>query len=228
MASKSKGTVVSDWFDISVPLREGMVVWPNDIRVQIEHRHSIQRPDSGTNSSILMGVHTGTHMDAPRHFFAKGKSIDQMPFDTTLGRARVIEIEDNVSIKAEELKQYNIKSGERILFKTKNSQKCWQNDTFVSDFVYITREAARLMADAGVRLVGIDYLSVGSPSDPDKTLPDTHQILLAAEIWIIEGLDLSVASAGFYNLICLPLKLVQTDGSPVRALLKPISHKLSV
>ena len=73
MASKSNGRVVSDWFDISVPLREGMVVWPNDIRVQIEHRHSIQRPDSGTNSGVFMGVHTGTHMDAPRHFFAKGR-----------------------------------------------------------------------------------------------------------------------------------------------------------
>jgi arylformamidase len=164
-------------------------------------------------------------MDAPRHFIANGKTIDQMPFDVTLGPARIIEIVDNVSVKAEELKQYNIKRGERILFKTRNSQRCWQTDTFITDFVYITRGASRLLADAGVRLVGIDYLSVGNPLDPDKTTPDTHQILLGAEIWLIEGLNLSGVSAGNYNLICLPIKLIQTEGSPVRAVLQPIPHK---
>ena len=211
-----------NWIDVSVPLREGMVVWPKDIKIKIDHRRGSQNVESGTNSSLFMGVHTGTHMDAPRHFFAKGKSIDEMPFDTTIGPARVIEIADAVSIKENEIRQHNIRKGERILFKTRNSQRCWQDDNFVRDFVYLTREAARYLANTGVRLVGIDYLSVGSPLDPDTTSPDTHQLLLGAEIWLIEGLNLSPVSTGKYNLVCLPLKLIHTDGSPVRVILEPV------
>jgi arylformamidase len=211
-----------NWIDVSVPLREGMVVWPKDIKIKIDHRRGSQNVESGTNSSLFMGVHTGTHMDAPRHFFAKGKSIDEMPFDTTIGPARVIEIADAVSIKENEIRQHNIRKGERILFKTRNSQRCWQDDNFVRDFVYLTREAARYLANTGVRLVGIDYLSVGSPLDPDTTSPDTHQLLLGAEIWLIEGLNLSPVNTGNYNLVCLPLKLIQTDGSPVRVILEPV------
>lgn len=213
----------SSWIDVSVPFREEMVVSRSDIKVQIERRHSIERGDMANNSSVHMGVHTGTHMDAPRHVFANGKGIDQMPLDSGIGPARVIEIVDKVSIKIEELKQHNIKRGERILFKTMNSQRCWQTDIFESaHYVYITRDAAHLLADAGVRLIGIDYLSVGGASEDYNKLPDTHQILLEAEIWLLEGLDLSGINAGNYNLICLPLKLVQTDGSPVRAVLQPI------
>jgi arylformamidase len=211
----------ANWIDVTVPLRNGMVVWPNDIKVQIERRVSMERGDMCNNSSISMGVHTGTHMDAPLHFIARGKSIDQLPFDVTVGPARVIEIKDKVSIKAEELKQHNIKRGERILFKTRNSPQCWQNDNFADDFVYITRGAAQFLVDAGVKLVGVDYLSVGSPFDPDQTTPDTHDILLGAEIWLIEGMNLTAISAGNYNLICLPLKLMDTEGSPVRAILQP-------
>ena len=211
-----------NWIDLSVTLREGMIAFPSESQLQLERRHSMARGDRANNTTLHMSVHTGTHMDAPRHFIADGKTIDQMPFDITLGQARVIEIVDNVSIKAEELKQHNIKRGERILFKTRNSQKCWQTDTFVPDFVYITRGASHLLVDAGVRLVGIDYLSVGSPSDPDQTTPDTHQILLGAGLWLIEGLNLSAVSAGNYNLICLPLKLKDTEGSPVRAIIQPI------
>jgi arylformamidase len=212
----------ANWIDVTVPLRNGMVVWPGDIKVQIEHRISTNHEQVHINSRINMGVHTGTHMDAPLHFIANGKSIDRLPFEVTVGPARVIEIKDKVSIKAEELQQYNIQRGERILFKTRNSPQCWQTDNFAADFVYITRGAAQFLADAGVKLVGVDYLSVGSPSDPEKGIKDTHDILLGAEIWLIEGMNLTVISAGDYNLICLPLKLMDTEGSPVRAILQPI------
>ena len=205
----------SNWIDVSVPLRERMVVFASENNMQIERRHSMERGDMGNNSSIHMGVHTGTHMDAPRHVIANGKTIDQMPLNDAIGPARVIEIGDSEAVKAEELKQYKIKRGERILFKTKNSERCWKTDTFIPDFVYIAADAARFLADRGVRLVGIDYLSVGGPGA-------THQILLGAGIWLLEGLDLSGVSAGNYNLICLPLKLLQTEGSPVRAVLQPI------
>ena len=212
----------ANWIDVTVPLRNGMVVWPGDIKVQIEHRVSMKREQVHMNSWINMGVHTGTHMDAPLHFIANGKSIDLLPFDVTVGPARVIEIKDKVSIKAEELQQYNIRRGERILFKTRNSPQCWQTDSFAADFVYITKGAAQFLVDAGVKLVGVDYLSVGSPSDPEKGMKDVHDILLGAETWLIEGMNLEAISAGDYNLICLPLKLMDTEGSPVRVILQPI------
>ena len=221
MSAKS-GKQISDWIDISVTLKEGMIAFSAEPLLQLERRRSMARGHKANNTTIHMSVHTGTHMDSPRHFIADGKTIDQMPFDITLGQARVIEISDPVSVKAEELAQHNIKRGERILLKTRNSPKFWQTDTISGDFIYITRGAARFLVDAGVKLVGIDSLSVGSLDDPDQTTPDTHQILLGNETWIIEGLNLTGVSAGNYNLICLPLKLNDTEGSPVRAIIQPI------
>jgi arylformamidase len=213
----------SNWIDVTVPLKEGMAIWPGDVTIKIERRRSMDRGDAANNSAISLGVHTGTHMDAPKHFIKDGKSIDKLPLETSVGPARVIEIKDKISIKPEELKQHNIKKGERILFKTVNSPRCWQTDAFVNDFVFVTRDAAQFLVDAGVILVGVDYLSVGSPMDPDKAMrPDTHQILLGAGLYLIEGLNLTAIKAGDYNLICLPLKLMDAEGSPVRAILQPI------
>jgi arylformamidase len=203
-----------------------MAIWPGDVTIKIERRRSMDRGDAANNSAISLGVHTGTHMDAPKHFIKDGKSIDKLPLETSVGPARVIEIKDKISIKPEELKQHNIKKGERILFKTVNSPRCWQTDAFVNDFVFVTRDAAQFLVDAGVILVGVDYLSVGSPMDPDKAMrPDTHQILLGAGLYLIEGLNLTAVKAGDYNLICLPLKLMDAEGSPVRAILQPVSIK---
>jgi arylformamidase len=218
----SSNKTSSNWIDLSVTVQEGMIAFPSEAPLQLERRRSMARGDKANNTTLHMSVHTGTHMDAPRHFIANGKTINLMPFDITLGPARVIEIEDKVSIKAEELAQHNIKRGERILLKTKNSPKFWQTNPISEDFIYITRGAARFLVDAGVKLVGVDSLSVGSPADPDNTTPDTHEILLGNEIWIIEGLNLSGVNVGNYNLICLPLKLKDTEGSPVRAIIQPI------
>ena len=159
-----------NWIDVTVPLKEGMAIWPGDVNIKIERRRSMERGDAANNSAISMGVHTGTHMDAPKHFIKDGKSIDKLTLETSVGPARVIEIKDKVSIKPEELKQHNIKKGERILFKTVNSPRCWQTDAFVDDFVFVTRDAAQFLVDAGVILVGVDYLSVGSPLDPEKAI----------------------------------------------------------
>ena len=216
----------SNWIDITVPLKEGMAIWPGDVTIKIERRRSMDRGDAANNSAISLGVHTGTHMDAPKHFIKDGRSIDKLPLETSVGPARVIEIKDKISIKPEELKQHNIKKGERILFKTVNSPRCWQTDAFVNDFVFVTRDAAQFLVDAGVILVGVDYLSVGSPMDPEKAMrPDTHQILLGAGLYLIEGLNLTDVKAGNYNLICLPLKLIDAEGCPVRAILQPVSTK---
>jgi arylformamidase len=166
---------------------------------------------------MSLGVHTGTHMDAPIHFLANGIGIDQMPLTAAVGRARVIEIADPVSIKPGELVAHSIQRGERILFKTLNSPRCWQTDDFVEDFVYVSHEAAAYLATIGAQTVGVDYLSVGGAQIDG---PQTHQALLEAGIWIIEGLNLAQAQPGIYDLICLPLRIVGGDGAPARAMLR--------
>jgi arylformamidase len=205
----------ADWIDISVPVSEQMAVFAYEQKPRFERRAAMERGDMGNNSTIHMGIHTGTHLDAPRHGIIDGKTIDKMPLSEAIGPARVIEINDSEAVKAQELSRYQFKRGERVLFKTINSARCWKTDEFVPDFVYIAPDAAQILADSGVKLVGIDYLSVGGP-------PETHKIFLGAGIWLLEGLDLSAAKAGNYNLLCLPLKLIGVEGSPVRAAIQPL------
>ncbi len=209
--------MTDEWMDISVPLKSGMVHWPDNPPVDIERVMDMNRGDVCNVSKMSLGVHTGTHMDAPIHFLANGIGIDQMPLTAALGRARVIEIADPVSIKPGELVAHKIQRGERILFKTLNSPRCWQTDDFVEDFVYVSHEAAQYLATIGAQTVGVDYLSVGGAQIDG---PQTHQALLEAGIWIIEGLNLAQAQPGIYDLICLPLRIVGGDGAPARAMLR--------
>ena len=205
------------WIDVSVPLRTGMVHWPDNPPILIERMLDIERGDVANVSKLSMGAHTGTHMDAPLHFFRTGKGIDTMPLTATIGRARVLEIHDPESIKPEELRPHRIQRGERVLFKTRNSARCWHNDDFVEDFVYISQEAARYLVAQQVQTVGVDYLSVGGFL---KDGVETHHALLEAGIWIIEGLNLSNVAPGTYELVCLPLKIEGSDGAPSRAILR--------
>ena len=161
-------------------------------------------------------------MDAPFHFLSKGKGIDSIPLDVTVGKARVIEIHDRESIKVNALKSHNIRSGERILFRTRNSQRCWRTNSFIKDFVYVSAEAAQFLAARKIKSLGVDYLSVGGYF---KDGVSTHQALLKAGIWIIEGLNLSKIKSGEYELICLPLKLLQGDGAPARAIVRPWTNR---
>jgi len=158
-------------------------------------------------------------MDGPIHFLREGKGLDAMPFAATIGRARVIEIQDPESIKPEELDPHGLRRGERVLFKTQNSARRWSSEDFNEDFVYVSQEAARYMAGRAIQTVGVDYLSVGGFR---KDGEETHQALLEAEIWVIEGLDLSEVEPGEYELICLPVKIERSDGAPARAILKAI------
>lgn len=215
------GAQASAWIDISVPLRTGMVHWPGDPEVRIERVQDMEHGDHANLSSLTMGSHTGTHMDAPLHFLRQGKAISEMPLDATMGRARVIEIRDGESIKPEELIPHRIRAGERILFKTRNSSRVWQNDKFAEDFVFISKEAADFLAERRVRMIGVDYLSVGGYK---RDGPYIHQTLLGAGIWLIEGLDLSGVSAGRYDLACLPLRIEGGDGAPVRAIVRPLER----
>ncbi|MFC2031967.1 cyclase family protein [Chloroflexota bacterium] len=213
--------VKQPWIDISVPLSDAMVHWPGDPPVSIKRVKDIEQGDTANLSVISMGVHTGTHVDAPIHFVKQGQGIDKIPIDTLVGRVRVIEIRDPDSIKPEELAGQRIRRGERILFKTRNSSHVWQKDEFVEDFVFISDAAADFLVDRGVRLVGVDYLSVGSLKYGGSYV---HKKLLNGGVWIIEGLDLSNVTFGKYELMCLPLRIVGGDGAPSRAILKPAAR----
>ena len=194
-----------------------MVHWPGDPAFRIERAQDQEKGDVATVSRMTLGVHTGTHMDAPLHFIRNGAAIDSMPLDATVGRARVIEIDDPKSIKRGELLSHGILPGERILFKTRNSDGAWNSDQFDEDFVFISHDAAAHLAECGVRCVGVDYLSVGGFREDG---PETHHALLGAGIWIIEGLNLHGIEPGDYELACLPLRLIGSEGAPARAIIR--------
>jgi arylformamidase len=207
---------VSDWIDISVPLQSGMPHWPGDPVPAMERALNMDRGDVCNARHLRMSAHTGTHMDAPLHFIANGESIDRMPIIATVGPARLIEIENPDFITPEELARHDIRPGERLLFKTRNM---WDNPTFTKTFVHCNAAAGRYLVDRKVQTVGIDYLSIGAY---ERDGVETHQILLGAGIWVIEGLNLAHVQPGNYDLICLPLKILGGDGAPARAVVRKI------
>jgi arylformamidase len=211
--------LAADWIDVSVTVRHGMPHWPDNPPIVLERFLDLSRGDSANVSHVAMGVHSGTHMDGPVHFLHGAPGLDEMPLTATMGEARVVEIEDPREITARELAKHRLQEGERVLFRTSNSARCWQAGSFVEDFVYISGQAATHLAEARVRTVGVDYLSVGPYHGDGAAI---HRILLGAGIWIIEGLDLSPVSAGRYEMVCLPVKLHGSDGAPARAILRPI------
>jgi arylformamidase len=197
-----------------------MVHWPGDAGYERKLNMQISQGDLVNLSEIACSAHTGTHMDAPLHFIANGRSIDTMPVSVTVGRARVIGIQDREMIRVSELAPHEIRKGERILFKTANSGRLWKTDTFQQDYIYIPPDTADYLAGIAIQLVGVDYLSVGGYHSGN---PETHRALLGAGIWIIEGLNLEYVEPGDYDLICLALKLVGADGAPARAVLRAIT-----
>ena len=206
------------WLDVSLTLKSGMFHWPGDPPVLIERVHSMDKGDTANLSRIAMGVHSGTHIDAPVHFIKGGWGIDQIPLDALIGAARVIEIYDGMSIKAAELAGHRIAKGERILLKTANSRNgLLHRDSFTETFIYMEKAAAEFLVSSSIRILGVDYLSIGGYK---KNGPDVHRLLLGAEIPVIEGIDLVGVSAGSYDMICLPMKILDADGAPARVLLK--------
>ncbi|MBA3976369.1 MAG: arylformamidase [Candidatus Solibacter sp.] len=208
--------MANEWIDVTRPVEAGMAVWPGDDAPVIEQILFLDRGDICNLSKMAMSVHVGTHMDAPRHFINGGVSMDALPLDAVLGEARVIEIHDPVAIRPEELPA-DLAAGERILFKTRNSRELWSKPGFQEDFVYISREAAEVLAAKGVRTVGVDYLSIGGFH---TDMVETHEAILGAGIWAIEGLDLSQVEPGRYEMACLPMKLTGSDGAPARVALR--------
>ena len=218
-AKNGPGLETDDWMDISVPISEGMVTWPGDPPVRILRLSDIDNGDDCTLSALSMSVHTATHMDAPSHFTNLRHGIDKMPLSAVVGNARVIEIDDPVSVKVDELRTHKIKKGERILLKTRNSRERWDHKPFDESYVFLTTEAALFLVDKGVLTIGVDYLSIGGYGG---NMAEVHRIILSAKIWVIEGLDLSRTAPGLYEMVCLPIKIDNCDGAPARALLRPV------
>jgi arylformamidase len=214
MAVSSTG----EWIDVSVPVHAGMVHWPGDPPVKIERVKTIGDDSEANLTKIDMCAHTGTHMDAPLHFFADDPGIEALPLDIAMGPARVIAIEGNEPIDRGQLEGLDLKGGERVLFRTTNSDRAWAERDFDPGFVHVSLEAGELLGEVGVALVGVDYLSVGGSGSDGA---ETHRAILGAGAWVVEGLDLSMVEPGEYELICLPIKLVGSDGAPARALLRP-------
>jgi arylformamidase len=209
----------SPWIDISIPLKDKMIHWPTDPVPRIERLKDRDKGDPVSLMELQIIDHVGTHIDAPLHFIAGGKTIDKMPLNATMGRARVIEIKNPKAITLKELEPHKLRRGERILFKTRNSS-LYKRGEFTEDYVYFSTEVAQYMADKGLKVVGLDYISIGTPENRDN-IRDTHSILLQNGVYIIEGINLEKVKAGRYELICLPLLLEHGDAGPARAIIRP-------
>jgi len=201
--------------DITVSLSAELPIYPEDPPIVITPWNSISGGDSCNLSQISLSTHSGTHIDAPRHFIDSGASVDAVPLGALLGNALVVEIPGVKEIGRHDLERLRIKGAERVLLKTDNS-KLWKQTGFVKEYVALSVEAARYLVEAGVKLVGIDYLSVESFEGNGEV----HRLLLENGVVILEGVTLADVAPGEYELICLPLKIKGGDGAPVRALLR--------
>lgn len=208
-------------YDITVAISSQTHVYEGDPAVKIETSLAIARGDAANVTNLCFGAHTATHVDAPNHFIEGTKKIHEIELEKFIGRARVVEIDESVTaISAEDVKQANLAGVERVLFKTRNS-KIWSEpeNVFRKDFTHVELSAARELVNLGIKLVGIDYLSIEKFGSENFA---THKTLLEKEIVILEGLNLSQVAAGDYELICLPLKIISEtgDGAPARAILR--------
>jgi arylformamidase len=198
--------------DISVPIRPGMVVYEGDPEVHLNRALSIADGATANVSRLDFGVHSGTHVDAPVHFIEGGGGAETLPLDVLVGPAHVVDatgvqgVLDEDALRGLALPE----RAERLIFKTTNS-RLWERDEFIGEFVRLTGDGARYLVGRGVRLVGLDYLSVGDEQ--------AHVVLLRAGVVPLESLDLRGVEAGEYRLVCLPLRIVGSDGAPARAVL---------
>lgn len=206
-------------YDITFPLSELTPVYEGDPSVKIDVCAEIAKGDKVNITQICFGAHTATHVDAPNHFIEGTKKVHELELGKLIGNCRVVELDKNVTaITAQDVA--DLENVERVLFKTRNSE-FWNEPEkgFRKDFTYIEPEAARVLVEKGIKLVGIDYLSIEKFGSTDFA---THITLLEKEVVIIEGLDLRQVSAGDYELICLPLKVISPtgDGAPARTVLR--------
>lgn len=210
-------------YDVTVPLSNGMPTWPGDPEIQIVNWQSLSKGDSANVSMLKFSAHTATHVDAPAHFIEGAAKVESMPLEVLIGEAEVIEVpEDARVIDVEFVTAHCAPGATRILFKTRNSA-FWSeaNPQFRTDFTYLDLPAAEKLVRQGIKLVGIDYLSIEKFGQEKH---ETHHALLSHNVIILEGLNLSDVPAGTYELICLPLRLRSNigDGAPARVVLRTL------
>ncbi|MCB0866128.1 MAG: cyclase family protein [Solirubrobacterales bacterium] len=202
--------------DISVPVREGMPIYRGNPGYEI-HLDSAIADGAGANvSKITMGAHTGTHIDGARHFFTDGPGVEALSLEAMIGPCLVAELPDIGLGPIDEaaLRGAGVPAGtERLLLKTPNS-RLWEQDEFTHDFARLDGSGAAYALNLGVRLIGIDYLSIGDH--------DAHVALLGAGVVALEGLDLRAIDPGEYELLCLPVRFIGSDGAVSRAVLRDL------
>ena len=202
--------------DVTVPLDATIPTYPNNTPFSLEPIKRLARGDSSNVSTLHMSAHSGTHVDAPRHFFDNGPGVEALALDILMGRVRVIQVTSRTGISADDLAKEDLSEDVRILIKTRNSQ-LWATTEFRTDYVGVTESGARHLVAHGIKLVGVDYLSV----EPFKTPgAPAHHVLLGAGTIVLEGLNLRDVEPGIYDLCCLPLRVVGSDGAPARVVLR--------
>jgi arylformamidase len=211
-------------YDVSVPLSAATPTYPGDPGIEIKSWLTLAKGDAANVSLINFGLHSGTHVDAPAHFIEGGGRVESLPLESLIGEAEVVEVPDHVGVIDQSFVTANcVRGSQRILFKTRNSA-FWDNTAagFREDYTYIDPDAARRLVELGIKLVGIDYLSVEQFKSASF---ETHHTLLSQSVVILEGLDLRAVSPGIYELICLPLKIAggSGDGAPARVILRTLN-----
>ena len=219
-SASNDGLPTTGWIDATATLDPSTTpVYQGDAPMKFDFLHDMRKGDGFTLSAYSMGAHSGTHIDAPMHFIRDGASIERVSIDALIGPARIIDIPDSVqAIDSRALAGANWKGAERVIFRTRSALHGWMHaPAFHKDFAYVAPDAAQQLADAGVKLVGVDYISAeqfGAPA------PLTHRTLLGKGIPIVEGLQLDSIPAGDYDLIVLPIKVGGHEGAPARAVLR--------
>jgi len=202
--------------DVSVQLAPGLATYPGNPAFEITPVHTIAAGHGSNNSRLVMGTHTGTHVDAPLHFFDGRPGVDAMPLELLIGRARVIDLPHRGGITEAHLSAAGLREDIRVLLRTPNSALWNTTDGFHTEYTYLTEGGAKFLVGQGVKVVGVDYLSV---EQYQKAGAPAHTALLGNGVIIIEGLNLSDAEAGQYEMYCLPLRIA-ADGAPARVVLK--------
>lgn len=202
--------------DVSLPLDANLPTYPNNTPFTLEAIKRIARGDSSNVSTLHMSAHSGTHVDAPRHFSDDGVGTEALALEMLVGRTRVIEVTTRKAITAEDLSSFNFSDDVRVLIKTHNS-RLWGSPEFHTDFIGVAESGAKHLVEHGIKVVGIDYLSVEAYKAPGAP---AHHVLLGAGTIVIEGLNLRDVEPGIYDMYCLPLRITGSDGAPARVVLR--------
>lgn len=208
-------------YDVSIPIRDSGLVYPGNPEIRIALQQSVARGDGANVSSVAFGSHTGTHVDAAKHFFDGARTVDELPLDVLMGPAVLLRFaEDVMAIGEAELRahplRHDLTGAARVLLATRNSRLLQSGAPFQRDYTYLAPDGAEYLVSLGVRLVGIDYLSIEQFHSGHHR---THRTLLQRDVVIVEGLSLDAVPPGRYELCCLPLRLAGLDGAPARAVL---------